>query len=252
MTLLFTEQAANIPPILAIGSDAIPKIVYFLRSGGLFMLFIGVCSLIALSVVVHRAVFLRRKNVLPVLLEGELVHLERRVADGDTSRIGQILSEDDSTLARISRMALSGEHGSREEAAAALEVVAREEIVKLQVGIAALEVVITIAPLLGLLGTVSGLVSVFGTLGGAGAELSDPAEVARGIAEALNTTIAGMVVAVPTVIAHSYFSKKIERYAVRMEVLMAMALAVIYRGGDYDDPEAVMGAAPRTSGETSS
>ena len=79
-----------------------------------------------------------------------------------------------------------------------------------------LEVVITIAPLLGLLGTVSGLVSVFSNLG----ESAEHSAIAIGIAEALNTTIAGLAIAVPTVVAHSFFMKKIEKMGVRMEILL--------------------------------
>lgn len=211
---------------------AAAKVWDFLISGGFFMAFIGLCSVIAVSVAIHRAFALRRARVLPAHLENELAQLERLVAEDDTARLGSILATSDSTLAKVACVALSGEHATRDEAAAAVEVTAREEVVKLQSGIAVLEVVITIAPLLGLLGTVSGLVRVFGTLGD-GAAGGDPALVARGIAEALNTTIAGLAVAVPTVIAHSYFTKKIERFAVRMEVLMGMALAVYYRSAFF-------------------
>lgn len=249
MTLSFIEGAGGSvgawapglfsPPVLSAGivaPGAVVKVWYFLVAGGFFMGFIALCSLVAVSVVIHRALYLRKKNIVPDALENELLDVERRVSEGNTARLGQILAEDDSTLARISRIALSGEHATREEAIAATEARAREQLLKLQSGIAILEVVITIAPLLGLLGTVSGLVRVFGTLGGESAgALTDPAMVARGIAEALNTTIAGLAVAVPAVVAHSYFTRKIERFAVRMEVLMGMALAAFYRTGTFEE-----------------
>ena len=237
MTLLFIEAMNTFVPatgwlVIADAGEpgALAKVWGFLISGGFFMVFIAICSLIALSVVIHRVLFLRKQNVVPAELEGELLELERRFADGETDRLGQLLAADESALARVSRIVLGGEHELREEASSSAEAGAREELVKLQSGIPALEVVITIAPLLGLLGTVSGLVSVFGTLGGSGAELTDPAQVAQGIAEALNTTIAGLAVAVPTVIAHSYLTNRIERFAVRIEVLINIALAVCYRG----------------------
>ena len=109
-----------------------------------------------------------------------------------------------------------------------VEATAREEVVKMQFGMPMLEVVITIAPLLGLLGTVSGLVTVFGLVGSSSAmENPDPAKMAAGIGEALYTTIGGLVVAVPVVIAHSYFNKRIERMAARMEVLMGEVITVL-------------------------
>ncbi len=88
-------------------------------------------------------------------------------------------------------------------------------------GMPILEVVITIAPLLGLLGTTSGLVLVFANVG----QGADPAKVGQGIAMALNTTVAGLVVAVPTVIAHSHFNRKIETMAARLEVIMGKVVA---------------------------
>jgi biopolymer transport protein ExbB len=94
-------------------------------------------------------------------------------------------------------------------------------------GMAMLEMTTGVAPLLGLLGTLSGLVGVFANLGG-GAGGGDPVAVARGIAEALNTTIVGLAVAAPSLIAHNYFQRKIETMAVGMEGLVADLLAKCY------------------------
>jgi biopolymer transport protein ExbB len=80
-----------------------------------------------------------------------------------------------------------------------------------------------------LLGTLSGLVGIFAALGGAG----DPVVVARGISEALNTTIAGLAVAVPSLIAHSYFLRRIEMQAVTMESVAAELLAKLYQPASH-------------------
>jgi biopolymer transport protein ExbB len=130
-----------------------------------------------------------------------------------------------SVLGRLGLIVLSGDHADKRDASRAIEARAREEIVELESGVALLEVVITIAPLLGLLGTVSGLVNVFSNLG----DTAEHSAIAIGIAEALNTTIAGLAIAVPTVVAHSYFMKKIERMGVRMEILLGGLLACVYR-----------------------
>lgn len=116
-------------------------------------------------------------------------------------------------------------------AIASAETRAREEVTKLQAGLTTLEVIITIAPLLGLLGTVSGLVTVFSGLGpeGGGGQAPSGSSIARGIAEALNTTIAGLVVAVPAVIAHGYFQRRIYRMTVCMERVLHAAILSFYR-----------------------
>lgn len=195
------------------------------------MLFIAICSFIAVSVVIHRFLSLRRQAVLPNELVEVIEKAEASFSRGNFSTVMSAIGKDNSVLSRIARLALSPEFDNREEATEAVEAVAREEVLKLQSGLAVLEVVITIAPLLGLLGTVSGLVGVFATFGDAGAEIPDPSILAAGIAKALNTTIGGLAVAVPTVVAHSYLSKRIEGMALRMEVLMATLLHAYYRNG---------------------
>ena len=195
------------------------------------MMFIVICSFIAMSVVIHRLLSLRKQAVLPKELVKVIEESDRRFSKGDFSSVASAIAKDHSVLARVAAVAVSPEHDNREEASEAVEGVAREEVLKMQSGLAVLEVVITISPLLGLLGTVSGLVSVFATFGDAGAEIPDPSILAAGIAKALNTTIGGLAVAVPTVVAHSYLAKRIEGMAVRMEVLMAGLLHAYYRYG---------------------
>jgi len=80
----------------------------------------------------------------------------------------------------------------------------------------ALDVVITVAPLLGLLGTASGLVQVFGGLG----DNANHTAIALGIGEALNTTIVGLAISVPAVVAQGWFQRRIDTMAARLEVLL--------------------------------
>ena len=100
---------------------------------------------------------------------------------------------------------------------AAVESSARQEIARLHAGISVLDISITIAPLLGLLGSASGLVTIFQGLG----EAADHLTIARGIAEALTTTIVGLAIAVPCVVAHGIFTRRIEVLTVRLESLLA-------------------------------
>ncbi|CAN5157554.1 hypothetical protein BH23VER1_BH23VER1_23140 [soil metagenome] len=210
--------------------QAVQSIAYFLLSGGFFMALIALCSVLGLAVIVWKALALRRANILPEALTVVLETADARYASGEAGALASAARGSDSVLGRISRSAISESFVSKEEAAESIQARAREEVVHMEAGIAFLEVVITIAPLLGLLGTVKGLVGVFSALGATGiAAGGDPAGIALGIAEALNTTIAGLAVAVPVVIAHSYFTKKIERSAVRMEVLVGKVLSARFR-----------------------
>src|SRR6185503_47369 len=106
----------------------------------------------------------------------------------------------------------------------AVQTKARHEIVRLESGLFVLEVIVGISPLLGLLGAVSGLVTVFAAFG-ANSAAEDPHGIAKGISEALSTTIVGLAIAIPSLISYSYFSKKIEKMSSDMETLMAELLS---------------------------
>lgn len=201
------------------------RIQSFLAQSGIFMIPLALCSFAALAIIVQRALALRRGLTMP---EPLLDALNEPAEDLDF--LARQAQRDRSPLGRIIRAALLPHHRSREEAAEAAQATAREELVRLQTGLSALEVIITIAPLLGLLGTVSGLVTVFSGIGSTDGQAPASATgIARGIAEALNTTIAGLAIAVPTVVAHSFFHKKIERMAVRMEVLLQSLIHRAFR-----------------------
>jgi biopolymer transport protein ExbB len=106
---------------------------------------------------------------------------------------------------------------------------ARQEIVRMESGLFILEIVVGIAPLLGLLGAVSGLVRVFSNIGSGVMSTSDLKGIASGIGEALSTTIVGLAIAIPALIAFSYFSRRVERLAVEMEALLTDLVEKVYQ-----------------------
>ena len=235
------------------------KLWHFLLSGGIFMAFIAACSFVGITVCIHRALTLRWNSVIPTELRGALARCGEGFLAGRASKLYHELKRSNSPIGKVGRIALSPDFSNREDAFTAVEATAREQMVRLENGMGVLEVVITIAPLLGLLGTVSGLVSVFGTLGD-GNSASDPTLIAAGIAVALNTTIAGLVVAVIMVIFHSYFSRRLERIAARLEVIAGHLLHEFYKHGGPSlytaaldalaSPDPAEGARPQ-SGEAS-
>ncbi|MGH7938333.1 MAG: MotA/TolQ/ExbB proton channel family protein, partial [Chthoniobacterales bacterium] len=117
----------------------------------------------------------------------------------------------------------------RSETVEAVETRARHEMVILERGLIVLEIITGIAPLLGLIGAVSGLVHVFSHLG-LTAGTADTKVIALGISEALNATVFGLSIAVPTLIAFSYFSKKVEVMSVEMETLVVELISKCYYG----------------------
>jgi len=204
-------------------AEALQGAVEFFARGGFFMLLLLLLSVGAGTVILLRALALRENVIMPAALEEAVDGLQ----PGDSL---EVLSRQTrlhpSPLGRIIGVCLQHLNWPRQENVEAVQVRARHEVVRMESGLAVLEVTTGVAPLLGLLGTLSGLVSVFANLGEGGT--GDPVAVARGISEALNTTIVGLAVAAPSLVAHNYFQRKIETMAASMEGLVADLLAKLY------------------------
>ncbi len=180
--------------------------------GGVFMYPLLLCSITGVTAIGFKILALSRKRIAPAQLTAILENFS-----GDIQAVSQELENHESALSRLASVGLRHQHKDIQHISHAVEVVAREEVVKMHAGMGVLDVVITVAPLLGLLGTASGLVTIFEGLG----ETTDYLVIARGIAEALITTISGLVIAVPCVVAHSYFMRRIELLTARMESVLS-------------------------------
>jgi biopolymer transport protein ExbB len=207
-------------------TETLQTMVSFFTKGGLFMWPLLACSIVTVTTIVLSILTLREKKVLPLVIESEI---ERLVPGGSAERLLRVVNDDNSSLARITRAALQHLRWPRSENIEFAQTKARAELVRLERGLIVLEVVTGIAPLIGLIGTVAGLVQVFSGLGlSSGA--ADTKSVALGISMALNCTIFGLSIAVPSLIAFSYFSKKVEVLSVQMESVVSDLIAKCYYG----------------------
>lgn len=196
----------------------------FFLKGGVFMIPLLALSIVALAVILLRQAALRREAVIPQALAAEIQRLE---PGDDLDNLQKLTTTKPSPLARIIAVLLKHLTWPRAEAAEAVQTQARREVARMESGLVLLEITTGVAPLLGLLGTLAGLVGIFANLGGGG----DPVAVARGIAEALNTTIVGLAVAAPSLIAHNYYQRRVEVMALEMESLVGDLLAKCYPQG---------------------
>jgi biopolymer transport protein ExbB len=189
----------------------------FLEKGGLFMVPLALTSLVGMTAILYKFLSLARSRVIPARLERQVLDFQQLAA---ADRIEPVLREFEtgaSTLARLSAVAVRHRGKPQRDIILAVEASSREETSRLHAGIGVLDIVITVAPLLGLLGTASGLVTIFQGL----SDTADHLAIARGIAVALNTTIFGLAIAVPCVVAHGYFTRRIEVLTARLESLLA-------------------------------
>ena len=203
------------------------SVVQFFVQGGFFMIPLMVCSVVSGAVIVVRSLALRRSVVMPAAIEREIEALQPGDDHESFARLSRVLRSDFSSLARIAQVALQHLSWPKSENNEAVQTRARHEVVRLESGLFILEIIVGIAPLLGLLGAVSGLVGTFAAFG-SDVTGQDPHGIAKGISEALSTTIVGLAIAIPSLIAYSYFSKKVETMACEMEALIADLLAKCY------------------------
>jgi biopolymer transport protein ExbB len=203
-------------------SEAFDTTWNFLRGGGFFMALLGLCSLASLTVILMKSISLTRSRILPDQLGQEVERFEHYLESDNLEQLQREFARGDNSLARLCSVALNNAGRSQSEVKEAVQSSAREEIVKMNAGMSVLDVVITIAPLLGLLGTAAGLITVF-------ADLDDKDNIGRGIATALSTTIVGIAIAVPSVIAQSIFNRRIETFSARLEVLLGRVVSACHQ-----------------------
>ncbi len=177
--------------------------------GGFFMWPILIGSIVMLAMALERQVNLRSGAVRPRKLAREV---ERRIANGDTTGAMQecaVLKT--SAYARMVHACLQREGAEAYAMETAIEEAGARELINLRRGTRTLGVIADIAPLLGLLGTVTGMIKAFNVVAAAGA-LGKAELLAEGIGEALMTTAFGLCVAVPAIILYHYFRGRADNW----------------------------------------
>lgn len=184
----------------------------FYVKGGFFMHPILLCSILSLAILMERLWNLRRKKVIP---EALLPKVERLIREQKFSEAVSACKSDSSSLARIIIAGLKNAGMKRENLKEALIETGGREAAFLERYLEALATIASISTLLGLLGTISGMIQIFSVIS---RETSvNPATLAGGISEALNTTAFGLVVAIPTTVFYKYLMGKAESMIVEME-----------------------------------
>lgn len=205
------------PLAAASPSDAIKTSWDFLLRGGLFMIPLVLTSIAGATAILYKFLSLSKSRVIPESLADQIARFHELIATDRAEPLLREFEKGQSTLARLAGVAIRHRGRPQRDIILAVESSAREESARLHSGIGVIDTVTTIAPLLGLLGTASGLVTIFEGL----SDASNYMAIARGIAEAMTTTIAGLAIAVPGVIFHGYFTRRIDVFTARLESLLA-------------------------------
>jgi len=180
--------------------------------GELIYILLGLTSIVGLAFIVERGLMLRWSKVVPPEISAALTACQTR---DDVKTLRRVCEQKPSPLGRLLLLASDRLDWPKADNVDTLQTAARHEIVRLERGLVVLEIIVGIAPLLGLVGTIAGMMTVFGDVGQTG--LNDAAKLAAGIALILRATLIGLLIAIPSLVAWSYYSKKVEVFAVEME-----------------------------------
>ena len=181
-------------------------------NGGFLMYPIAFCSVLALGIFLERLWNLREKKIIPkdYLIEVEDLINRRKIHEAMI-----LCRRDSSSTATIIFEGIRNFNRGREAVKDAVEGIGRQEAAKLERYVGVVGTVAAISPLLGLLGTVTGMIKAFNVISTHG--VGNPSSLAGGISEALITTAAGLIVAIPAYVMYRYLMSKVDRIILSME-----------------------------------
>lgn len=183
------------------------------QQGGFVMWPLLVCSVAGVAIILERCWMLRRQHIMPAAVANALA---RRGSDKESlDRLKSIVERDRSMLADLTRVAFDHLGRHKTENIEAVQAVARQAVARMERGLTTLGLIAELGPLLGLLGTVNGMLHLFADVASLG--LSDPKQISSGISEALVATFAGLSISIPALIAYMYLRRRIETLVLEME-----------------------------------
>ncbi len=182
------------------------------QQGGLIMYPLTVCSVLALAFTLERALSLRRKRIIRPEIVGVIENIQ---GAEDVGLALSVCHQYEGPFSRVIRAGLDNRHLPLDEIRESILDQGRQEMGALQKGLVVLETVASVSPLLGLLGTVLGMIKVFEEISEVG--VGQGSLLAGGIAEAILTTAAGLFIAIPALVFYNYFSSKAESLILEIE-----------------------------------
>jgi len=198
--------------------------------GGIMMYPLALSSLIALSIIFERGLFLSRRKIL----RKEIINLVQNFSgSGEMEHTLTTCSQYDGPLSAMIQLGLRHHHLPQEEMRTLLEEQGRQEIRVLERGLSILETIASIAPLMGLLGTVLGMIQVFDVIKTQG--IGQTAALSGGISQALITTVAGLFIGIPVLIAFNFFTSKAESLILDIEKYTNTLVYKLHNGGRLNE-----------------
>lgn len=193
-----------------------------LQAAGWPIWFLLAASIIAVALIIERAISLRAKKIIPPTLFDQVVEVYRR--QGVSEEVLQRLAQD-SPLGAVLAAGLRNHRSSRYVMKEAIEEAGRAVAHELERFLTTLGTIATAAPLLGLFGTVIGMIEIFGSQSPTG---SNPQQLAHGISIALYNTAFGIAIAIPSLVFYRHYKNKVDTFVVEMELLASKLVDLLH------------------------
>jgi len=199
--------------------------------GGILMFPIMFCSVVALAITIERFFTLRRAKIDT---REFMDNMRTVLRQNRTQEAVEICDETDGPIARIMKAGILKHNRSKEDIREAIEDAGHLEIPRLERYMSGLATCANIAPLLGLLGTVAGMIKAFAEIQHREGQVN-PSDLAEGIGNALVTTAAGLTVAIPTLVVYNYFVSRVENMILEMELSSSELVELLTKDrGEYE------------------
>jgi len=183
-----------------------------INRGGPLMIALLICSVISLAIIIERLFSIRRSRILRIDI---LLEIEVAIKKNDLKLAMEWSKKSRAPMMNIANIAIINSDKPKDELKTSIEEMGRMQIPSLEKFLTPLQTIAVVSPLLGLLGTVTGMIKVFETIVTEGT--GNASILAGGISEALLTTAAGLSIAIPTLIFYNYFAKRVEDLIIEME-----------------------------------
>lgn len=194
------------------GGSLVSTVLELVMKGGWSMVPLGLCSLVAVTLIVERLIVTRAGRIAPLALQSSLKGLRRHPRQALAT-----CGADPSPLAKVLHTAIKARHETREVQDKLTSEAGEREVQKLKLRMRLLSVLPQVATMLGLLGTVVGMIRTFTVIAASGESLGKTERLAQGIYEAWTATAAGLIIAIPTLIAYHVILSRIDRAAAQLD-----------------------------------
>lgn len=196
----------------------------------ILMVIVG-CSILAVTIFVERILHLRRSEIDTNKL---IINLRHRIKEGNIIEAIQLCETSGGTIANIIKAGLIKHNRSKEQIENAMEISGLIEIAQLEKNAKILSIIAYVSPLIGLLGTVLGFIQAFGEMRLSGLVDMSATRIGEAMEYALVTTAAGLVVAIPSVIAYNYIVSRIEGFVLEIQTSSSEIVDLLIHRNEFD------------------